>query len=165
VILGVLYLLSHLRVVVLPIIVAILITTLRVPAVRALRERGVPPAPAAGGVMLAAALLLALVVAAIAPSIAGQSDELGTGVQDGIRQAGDVLAQQPFNLSEQDIRDRIDEGLDRLRENSGPLTAGVQSGTILLGEIVTGLILMVLLTLPPEGRREHVALAHRLRRS
>jgi predicted PurR-regulated permease PerM len=67
-------------------------------------------------------------------------------VQDGIRQAGDVLAQQPFNLSEQDIRDRIDEGLDRLRENSGPLTAGVQSGAILLGEIVTGLILMILLT-------------------
>jgi predicted PurR-regulated permease PerM len=145
-VLAVLYLLSILHVVVLPIIVAILATTLLSPAVRAVRRRGVPPAAAVGLVMLAAALVLALMVAAIAPPIAAQADELGAGVQDGVRQVGDVLADRPFNLSEQEISARIDEGLDRLRENSGPLTKGVQSGAILLGEIITGLIITVLLT-------------------
>ena len=96
--------------------------------------------------MLGAALVLAAVIAAIAPSIGGQVDELGTGVQDGVRQASDVLADKPFNLSEQEIRQRVDEGLDRLRENSGPLTHGVRTGAVLLGEIITGLILTVLLT-------------------
>ncbi len=145
-VLAVLYLLSVLRVVVLPVIVALLATTLLLPPVRALKRRGVPPAGATAIVMVGAALLLAAVVAAIAPSIAGQTDELGSGVQDGVRQVADVLADRPFNLSEQDIRDRIDEGITRLRENSGPVTQGVQTGAVLLGEIITGLILTVLLT-------------------
>jgi predicted PurR-regulated permease PerM len=86
------------------------------------------------------------VLAAIAPSIAGQTDELGTGVEDGVREVSDVLADEPFSLSEAEIRDRVDQGLDALRENSGPLTHGVRTGAILLGEIITGLILTVLLT-------------------
>ena len=146
VVVAVLYLLALLRVVVLPVIVALLASTLLLPPVRALKARGVPPAAAVATAMVGALLVFALVLAAIAPSIGGQVDELGTGVQDGVRQVSDVLADEPFNLSERDIRDRVDEGLKRLRSNSGPLTRGVQSGAILLGEVVTGLILTVLLT-------------------
>ena len=144
--LATLYLLSILRVVVLPVIVALLVTTLLLPPVRALKQRGLRPAAAVTIVMVCAALLLAAVIAAIAPSIAGQTDELGSGIQDGIREVGDVLADRPFNLSEQEIRDRIDEGIERLQENSGPVTEGVTTGAVLLGEIITGLILTVLLT-------------------
>src|SRR5215218_9426850 len=145
-IIAVLYLLSILRVVVLPVIVAVLATTLLLPAVNALKRRRVPEGAAAGLVMVGAVLVLVGALAATAPSIGGQADELGAGVQDGARQASDVLADPPFNLSEAEIRDRVDQGLERLRENSGPLTHGVQSGAILLGEIITGLILTVLLT-------------------
>jgi predicted PurR-regulated permease PerM len=141
-----LYLLALLRVVVLPIIVAILATTLLSPAVRALRRRGLPPGAAVGLAMVGAGLILAGILAAIAPPIFSQADQLGTGVQDGVRQVGDVLADRPFNLSREEISDRIDEGLDRLRENSGPVTHGLQTGAILLGEVITGLILTVLLT-------------------
>ena len=145
-ILATLYLLSILRVVVLPVIVALLATTLLSAPVRALRNRGVAPGAAVGLVMFGAALLFAALVAAIAPSIAGQADELRAGVEDGVRQIGDVLAEPPFDLSQQEINARIDEGLEGLRENSGPLTEGVTSGAILLGEIITGLIITVLLT-------------------
>jgi putative heme transporter len=143
---AVVYLLSVLRVVVLPVIVAILATTLLHGPVEALRRRGVPPAAAVAGVMVAAALVLAGLLAAIAPSIGGQIDELGTGVEDGVRKVGNVLADPPFNLSQGEIRARIDEAISGLRENSGPLTRGLQTGAILLGEIITGLILAVLLT-------------------
>jgi predicted PurR-regulated permease PerM len=145
-VLATLYLLSILHVVVLPVIVALLVTTLLLPPVRALKRRGLPPAAAVAIVMVGAALLLAAVIAAIAPSIAGQTDELGSGIQDGIREVGDVLADRPFNLSEQEIRDRIDQGIERLQENSGSITEGVTTGAVLLGEIITGLILTVLLT-------------------
>jgi putative heme transporter len=145
-VIAVLYLLSILRVVVLPIIVALLVTTLLLPAVSVLKRRGLGDGAAAGLVMLAAALVILGVLAAIAPSIAGQTDELGTGVEDGVREVSDVLADEPFSLSEAEIRDRVDQGLDALRENSGPLTHGVRTGAILLGEIITGLILTVLLT-------------------
>ena len=63
-----------------------------------------------------------------------------------MRKAADVLADPPFNLSESEIREQVDDGIARLRENGGPLARGVQSGAVILGEIVTGLLITVLLT-------------------
>jgi predicted PurR-regulated permease PerM len=146
VVVAALYLVSLLRVIVLPIIVAVLATTLLHGPVDALKRRGVPPAAAVAAVMVSAALLLIGILAAIAPTIGGQVDDLGTGVQDGVQKAGRVLADPPFNLSQQEVQTRIDEGIARLRENSGPITHGVQTGAVLLGEVVTGLIITVLLT-------------------
>ena len=73
--------------------------------------------------MLAAALALAAVVTAVAPSLGSQLGDLRTQAEDGVRQATDQLAKSPFNLSERELRDRVDEGLQTLRENSGPSRA------------------------------------------
>jgi len=40
----------------------------------------------------------------------------------------------------------VDTALERLRENSGTVTRGVTEGVVLLGEILTGLIVVALLT-------------------
>ncbi len=143
---AVVYALVHLRIVVLPIIIAILGSTLLLPLVRWLRGRGVPDGLAAAGAMLAGLLLVAAIGTAVAPSVADQFGELRPQAEDGLREAADVLAQPPFNVSESDLDRTVDDGIARLRENSGPLARGVQSGAILLGEIVTGLIIVVLLT-------------------
>ena len=143
---AVVFALVHLRVVVLPIIVALLASTLLLPVVRWLKQRRVPDALAAAGAMIATFVVLALIVAAVAPSVADQFGELRPRAEDGLREASDVLAEPPFNVSDRELRDTVDEGIARLRENSGPLTKGVQSGAVLLGEIVTGLIITVLLT-------------------
>jgi putative heme transporter len=57
-----------------------------------------------------------------------------------------VLADPPFNVSRGELDDAVDDGISRLRENSGPLARGLQSGAVVLGEILTGLIIAVLLT-------------------
>src|SRR5215218_2335144 len=134
------YALVHLRVIVLPIIVAVLASTLLVPLVRWLKRHRVPDALAAALAMLAAILVLAAILTAIAPSLGKQFRDLRTQAEDGVRQATEQLAEPPFNLSEREIRDRVDQGLKGLRENSGPLARGVGSGAVLLGEVVTGLI-------------------------
>ena len=143
---AVVYALVHLRVVVLPIIVALLASTLLLPVVRWLKGRGAPDALAAAGSMLGAFLLIVAVGTAVAPSIGDQFGELRPRAEDGLREATDVLADPPFNLSESEIRENVDEGIARLRENGGPLARGVQSGAVILGEIVTGLLISVLLT-------------------
>ena len=143
---AVVFALVHLRVVVLPIIVALLASTLLLPIVSRLKRRGVPDALAAGGTMVAAFLALALIVAAVAPSVGDQFGELRPRAEDGVREITDALAKPPFNLSERELRETVDDGIERLRSNSGPLTQGVQSGAVLLGEILTGLIITVLLT-------------------
>ena len=96
--------------------------------------------------MIGAVLVLAAIATAVAPSIGGQVDDLGTGVQDGVRQATDVLAEKPFNLSKTELRDRVDEAIARVRENSSGVTQGLTTGAVLLGEVLTGLIVTLLLT-------------------
>ena len=76
--------------------------------------------------MLAAFLLVAGDRDRVAPSIGDQFGELRPRAEDGLREATDVLADPPFNLSERELRDNVDEGIARLRENGGPLARGVQ---------------------------------------
>jgi predicted PurR-regulated permease PerM len=142
----VIYALVHLRVVVLPIILALLASTLLLPVVRWLKGRGVPDGLAAAGAMLAAFLLLVAIGTAVAPSVGDQFGELRPRAEDGLRKATDVLADPPFNLSEGELRDTVDKGIDRLRENGGPLARGLQSGAVILGEVITGLLITLLLT-------------------
>jgi predicted PurR-regulated permease PerM len=138
--------LAHLRVVVLPIIIALLLTSLLLPLVRQLRKRGVPDGAAAGLVMVSGIALISVVIALILPSMVDQFSELGTQVREGIDKAGKVLADPPFNLSEKEISDRIDEGMKSLRKNSGTIGSGVAQGAVVLGEFLTGLIITLLLT-------------------
>ena len=141
----VLYALVQLRVIVLPIILALFASTLLLPVVRWLKAHGVPEALAAALAMLIAFLVLAGVFTAIAPALASQFGDLRAQAERGVRQASDQLAEPPFNLSEREIRARVNKGLKQLRENSGPLARGLGSGAILVGEVVTGLIVTVLL--------------------
>jgi predicted PurR-regulated permease PerM len=106
----------------------------------------VPDALAAAGAMVAAFLLVAAIGTAVAPSIGDQFGELRPQAEEGVRKATDVLAEPPFNISEAELRENVDTGLDKLRENGGPLARGVQSGAVILGEIVTGLLIAILLT-------------------
>src|SRR4051812_10905055 len=143
---AVVYALVVLRVVVLPIIVALLVSTLLLPVVRWLKGRGVPDALAAAAAMLAAFLVIAGGAAPVAPSISDQFGELRPQAEQGLRDASDVLADPPFNVSQEELDRTVDKGIARLRENSGPLARGLQSGAVLLGELITGLIIAVLLT-------------------
>ena len=140
------YALGYLRVIVLPVIVALLVTTLLLPPRRWLGERGMGDALATSLTMLGALVLLGLLGTAFAPTIGGQVDELRAGIEDGVRQATGVLADRPFNLSRAELDAQVDTALDRLRENSGTVTRGVTTGVVLLGEVLTGLIVVVLLT-------------------
>jgi predicted PurR-regulated permease PerM len=142
----VVYALVHLRVIVIPIILAVLASTLLLPLVAWLKRHRVPDALAAALAMLAAALALAAVATAVAPSLGGQLADLRSKSEDGVREATDQLAKPPFNLSERELRSRVNKGLRTLRKNSGPLARGLGSGAVLLGEVLTGLIVTVLLT-------------------
>ena len=143
---ALLYLLAHLRVVVLPVIVALLATTLLLPLKRRLTRLRVPNGLASGLSLLLAFLVLAGIGTAIAPSIGSQVDDLGAGVRDGARKAARIVANEPFNLSRADINERVDAAIDGLRKHSGSITRGVTSGAVVLGEVLTGLIVTLLLT-------------------
>jgi putative heme transporter len=126
----VLYLLIQLKVIVVPVIVALFLATLLVPLVRWLEARGWRHLPAVLAVFLGAVLLLAGIIAGFIPLI---GNELGTLRQRADEGVGEV---QRF----------LDQARERFTENSTGLTQGAVHGVTLIGEVITGLILCLFLT-------------------
>ena len=139
------YALAYLRVVVLPVIVAVLVSTVLRPPARWLTRHRFSDAAAAATVMIVSIAVLASAVAMAGAAVGRQFSDLASSVQDGVRQAGDELAKPPFNLSKADIQDKIDQGVDKLSESSSALTGGALHGAVIVGEAFTGFIITLLL--------------------
>jgi predicted PurR-regulated permease PerM len=139
------YALAYLRVVVLPVIVALLVSTVLRPPTRWLTRHRFSDAAAAAMVLLTAIALLAVALMMAGAAIGRQFSDLADSVQAGIHEAGDALSQPPFNLSQGDIEQRIDTAINQLSDSSGALTGGVLHGAVVVGELLTGLIITLLL--------------------
>ena len=81
--------LGHVRLVVVPLVLAIFPTIVLYPVARVLKDRGVPPAAAAASTVLAALLALAATFWLIGRAVADQFDDLGDQVERGY---GDIRA-------------------------------------------------------------------------
>ena len=141
----VVYALAYLAVVVLPVIVALLVSTVLRPPARWLARHRFSDGAAAATVILGALALVATLLTMAGAAIGRQFSDLADSIQDGIREAGDALAEPPFNLSKADIEDRIDQAIEQLSDSSGELTGGALHGAIVVGEVITGLIITLLL--------------------
>ncbi|MEA2138665.1 MAG: hypothetical protein QOG56_1815 [Solirubrobacteraceae bacterium] len=139
------YALAYLRVVVLPVIVALLLSTVLAPPARWLTRHRFSDGAAAATVLLSAVVLLSGAVALAGAAVGRQFADLADSIQDGIREAGDALARSPLHLSKGDIHQRIDDAMNTLSDSSGALTGGALHGAVLVGELLTGLIITLLL--------------------
>jgi predicted PurR-regulated permease PerM len=150
-----LWVLAQLRIVVVPVLAAVLIATLLVPPVDLLRRRGVPSAVATFIVMLLSALALAGILALIGPVFVDQFDELKSSVEEGVDEVVRWLVEGPLDLERREIDDAVDDALSKLGENSGSIGQGVLSGAALVAEIVAALLLLVVLVFffVHDGRR------------
>lgn len=142
-----LWLLSRMRAVVVPIVVAVFLTRALVPVSDWLRRHRWRPSLAAAATLLAFFVVLAGVSAAIAPSLADEADSLGPTLTEAVDDMEDwVVEDGPFDVSR--------ETVDRLRERTGQRVDGlfrqsdgaVLEGAAIVAEIVAGLILAILLT-------------------
>ncbi len=140
-----LWVLARLRIVVVPVLAALLIATFLVPPVDLLRRHGWPSAIATFVVMLASVLVLAGVVWLIVPLFIDQFDQLETTVDEGVEEVVRWLVQGPLDLERREIDEAVEEGLDSLREHAGDIGQGVLSGASLLAEVLAGLLLLVVL--------------------
>jgi predicted PurR-regulated permease PerM len=145
--LAALWLLSRLRVVVAPIVIALFLTRGLAPIAGWLRRRRFKPALAALTAMLVFFGSLAGIAAAIIPSLADQAESLGPTLTQAADDVEDWLVEDsPFEVS----RDTI----DRLREQTGARVnrllessdGAVLDSATLAAEIVAGIILAILLT-------------------
>ena len=140
-----LYLVGTLWVVVLPVVLGLLLTTVLWPPVRALRRRGVPAALASIGVLLGALLLFVGVLAGLAPQVVGQAEELADQVTAGLERLREGLTGPPLNLGEEQLGATVDNVIGNLQDNAQNIAKRVVSGAAAAGSaVLTGLLALVL---------------------
>jgi putative heme transporter len=150
-----LWVLGQLRIVVVPVLAALLLATFLVPPVDLLRRHGWPSALATLFVMSLSIAALAGAITLIAPAFVDQFGELEDSVDEAIQEVVRWLVQGPFDLARGDIDRAVDDALASLRENAGGIGRGVLSGASALAEVVAGLLLLVVLVFffVHDGRR------------
>ncbi|HSH22719.1 MAG TPA: AI-2E family transporter [Acidimicrobiales bacterium] len=138
--------LARLRLLVLPMIVALLLATALVPPVRWLQRIGVPRLVATWLVLLAGAAALVGLVVGLAPSVAEEFRGLGPTVEQGVRQVENWLVEGPLALSGEEIDRYTDQVVDQLRTSGARLASGLLAGAVVISEVIAGLLLIVVLT-------------------
>lgn len=135
--------LARLRVIVVPVAVALLFSTFLVPPARWLRERGVPAALAALGVLLATLVLVGGITAALVPRVADGWSELDISVEGGVERATGWLSDGPLDLSEERAERWTEQAVEEVRSNRDRIARGVFGGAFLVIELLAGLALAV----------------------
>ena len=137
--------LVKLRIVVLPIVVALFVATLLMPIVDRLRSMGAKPALAAGVTLLFAVGVIGGVFSFIVLEVIAESDTLTDDISEATDEIEDWLVDGPLGLDREQVEDGRDAIAAALDDNSEALTAGaVRFGSIAL-EVVAGAALAVVL--------------------
>lgn len=132
--------LVRLRVVVVPLLIALLLTALLSPAARWLEHRGLPTPAAASLTLAGFVALLAGVVALVTVMVTGQIDELRAAIVEGWRRVQDFLQDAPIAVPEDDIGSVLAQLGEQLS------TAGLVSGFVTAIEVAAGLLLTLFFT-------------------
>jgi len=132
-----------LRVVVIPVAVALLLAALLQPAAGALRRRGMNKSVAAGIVLVTGLLVVFGGLGLIVQTFISQFDDLSTQVTEGVEKIEAWLVQGPLHLSQAQLTDGMERLRQQLSENQGALTAGALSTATTLGEVVAGFFLVL----------------------
>ena len=136
---------ARLRIVVVPVIVALLAATLLVPPVDWLRRHRWPSALATLLVMLVSAAGLVGLFAAIGPTLVDQFGALARTVEEGVEVVLRWLSQGPLGLERSELERSIDRALAGLGDNARQIAQGVLSGATLVAELLGALLLGIVL--------------------
>jgi putative heme transporter len=141
--------------IVLPVALALIITTVLAPLAGLLRDRLRFPAGLAAAVALVGTILLLVAAgAAIAPSVAGQSDDIVSDTGAGLQRLQDYIQDSDF-ISASQIDAALQGLQDKVTGSAGSIASGVLSGVSAIGNATITLVISLILTFLflKDGRR------------
>ncbi|WP_199443745.1 AI-2E family transporter [Umezawaea beigongshangensis] len=139
------WIIGKLWVVVMPVLLGLLITTVLWPPARWMRARGVPPALAATIVLLAGLAVLGGILALITTSIVSGVPEIASSATSALGQAREWISGPPLNLATSQLDQLVQQGTDQLQSSVGSIATGLLTGvgTVTSG-LVTGVVALLL---------------------
>lgn len=138
---ALLWLLERLKVIVVPVALAVILTALLVPAVDWLDRRGAPRGGAVALVLLSAFAVFGGIMTFVVSQFISGLPDLTEQVTRSIDNATRWLIEGPAHLSREQIDKAGDTAVKALRDNQEKLTSGALSTAATLTEIVTGALL------------------------
>lgn len=141
------WLVSRMWVIVLPVALALIVSTVLAPPARLLRERAkFPPALAAISVIVGAFAILGGVLWALAPSVSDQVGDIAKDASEGLTKVENWLTDGPFKVTDEQISTAIDAAQDRLTDSASSIASGVFTGVSAVTSAIIGLVLVLVLT-------------------
>jgi predicted PurR-regulated permease PerM len=135
---------GRLRVVVVPLIVALFLSTVLVPPARWLRGRGWPPLAATWAVFICGMLVVAGVLLYIVPSVTNHFGDLQHQANRGITRIQDWLVRGPFHMSRKQVKHDFHQIGQQFSKNRTKLLQGaLQQATVVVEMIVGGILSIV----------------------
>ncbi|WP_373291267.1 AI-2E family transporter [Pilimelia anulata] len=139
-------LIGVLRIVIIPLIIAMLLAALLGPAVRALREIRAPRSLATGVVLVAGLTAVVGTLTAVVSQFVENATKLSTNASAGVNKISKWLRDGPLDLSDRQLDQALETGQKWLDENTASLTSGAVSTAATLFEILTGMVLVLFAT-------------------
>ena len=140
------YVLGKLWVILLPVVLGLLFTTVLWPPTRFLRNHGWPSALAALTVLITFLAAFGGIIALIAPPVVRQVEELADGVSVGLQQLQEWLTGPPFNLGQEQIGSAVDQAIDSIQGNAQNIAQYAVTGATAIGGLLINLVLALVLT-------------------
>ncbi|CAA9465405.1 MAG: hypothetical protein AVDCRST_MAG38-640 [uncultured Solirubrobacteraceae bacterium] len=137
---------TRMLVVVLPLVVALLLATLFSPPARALERRGWHSGLAALASVGSGLVVVVAALSLIIPSFIAELGNLGSTVEQGVRQLGASLARSPLGLTPVQIDNSIDQAVSGIGGSGGQVAQGVITGALLATQFATSSLLAIFLT-------------------
>jgi predicted PurR-regulated permease PerM len=139
------WVIGQLWVIVMPVLLALLITTVLWPPAAWLRRHGMPAALAATIVLLTALVVLGVVLYLIANSITGGVGEIATNAVAGLQSIQNWISGPPLNIGSTQFNALLEQATQRLQNSVSTIASGVLTGVGTVASlVVTGLLALVL---------------------
>lgn len=142
---GVVYAMTNLYLVTLPIILALVLCTLCVPPARKLERMGMPRMLAAMIVVIGGLGSLIGIFALMTPMFIEQVEELQPTVIEGVNSVLEWLETGPLGWDPSQLDDLISQAMEYLEEQAATIAAQVGSIAMAVGQALTALVLALVL--------------------
>lgn len=138
-----------LKSILIPVLLAVLISTQLMPAVNWLKARRVPGSLAVGMVVVAGLVLFAAVLTGIVGQIVSESDGIEQSLSDGTNDAAAWVAANsgPLDLTSAEVKSQAEKVGQRVTDSPGPAVQGVMGGLSIAAGLLIGAILTLAFTI------------------
>lgn len=137
---------GHAWMVLFPVSMALIVSTILTPPVAWLRSKGWPSAAAAALVVVTFIAGLIGVIAVLTPQVAGQATEIASGASGGLQKIRDWVTGEPLNLSDGQITRAIEALQDKLKDSATTISSGVFTTIATATSIIVNIVLVLMLT-------------------